>query len=301
MRLIYERKNLAKSIPLMALMAAINIIIAELAGLSAIVAIILILILPLTSAIVELCCKDRYFPIYALATFGLSLALTFWNIETTIFYVFPSIVTGYIFGLLAKHKIPMIWAIIAATLAQTAISYTLIPVVNFIFQVDIVETFKIAFGVIDKKNIDIIVPTFIFLISLVQVSLSMVIVNQELEKFGVKEEIKFVSDFVANWVGFVFAIIIIPLYFFSLKMAYLYLAISFFFAVFAITKIIEQKNFLELIPCGIALVAGVFLFAFLNSYLKEASQFLLLGVISALICLSSVVFSFLRKKKEKIQ
>ena len=165
MRLIYERKNLAKSIPLMALMAAINIIIAELAGLSPIVSIFLILVLPLTSAIVELCCKDRYFPIYALATFGLSLALTFWNIETTIFYVFPSIVTGYIFGLLAKHKIPMIWAIISATLAQTAISYTLIPVVNFIFQVDIILTFKTAFGVVDKTHIDIIVPTFIFLIS----------------------------------------------------------------------------------------------------------------------------------------
>jgi len=77
MRLIYERENLAKSIPLMALMAAINIIIAALATLSPIASIFLILILPLTSAIVELCCKDRFFPIYGLATFGLSLALTF--------------------------------------------------------------------------------------------------------------------------------------------------------------------------------------------------------------------------------
>ena len=134
MKFIYERKTLTKSIPLMALMAAINVIISELAALSIVASIFLILILPLTSAIVELCCKDRYFPIYAVATFGLSIGLTFWNLDTTIFYVLPSIITGYIFGLLAKHKTPTVWVIISATLAQMGITYALIPLINFIFQ-----------------------------------------------------------------------------------------------------------------------------------------------------------------------
>ena len=96
MRLIYQRENLAKAIPLMALMAAINIIVAEIAALSIIASVFLILILPLASTIVELSVKDRYFPIYGLATIGLCLALTFWNIDTTIFYVIPSVITGYI-------------------------------------------------------------------------------------------------------------------------------------------------------------------------------------------------------------
>ena len=301
MKLIYERKNLTKSIPLMALMAAINIIVAELAGLSPIVSLFLILVLPLTSAIVELCCKDRYFPIYAVATFGLSLALTFWNLETTIFYVLPSIVTGYIFGLLAKHKIPVVWSIIAATLAQTAMSYALIPLVNFIFQVDIILTFKTALGLKDMVNVDIIVPSFIFAISLIQVSLSQLIVSQELQKFGIKEIDKTFSEFVAAGIGLSISLLIIPFYFISLEFAYLFLMIALYFAIYKVVMFIYEKKYYWLIPVGVSIAINIVLVALLNQYMKEASSFLLIGFTSACICLISIVFSYLNKKKETIQ
>lgn len=301
MKLIYERKNLTKSIPLMALMAAINIIVAELAGLSPIVSLFLILVLPLTSAIVELCCKDRYFPIYAVATFGLSLALTFWNLETTIFYVLPSIVTGYIFGLLAKHKIPVVWSIIAATLAQTAMSYALIPLVNFIFQVDIILTFKTALGLKDMVNVDIIVPSFIFAISLIQVSLSQLIVSQELQKFGIKEIDKTFSEFVAAGIGLSISLLIIPFYFISLEFAYLFLMIALYFGIYKVVMFIYEKKYYWLIPVGVSIAINIVLVALLNQYMKEASSFLLIGFTSACICLISIVFSYLNKKKETIQ
>lgn len=301
MKLIYQRENLVKSIPLMALMAAINIIVAELAALSLFASIFLILVLPLTSAIVELCCKDRYFPIYALATFGLSLALTFWNLETTVFYVLPSIITGYIFGLLAKHKIPAVWAIFAATLAQTGITYGLIPIVNFIFQIDLVDAFKTAFKLKEMANVDIIIPTFIFLISLIQTSLSQIVVSTELEKFGIKEEAKQISDVIAYGCGIFFAMLIIPFYFINLSFAYIYLAMSIYFAIYSLTIVIIDKKFLLIIPSGITLVITIVIFALLQTFLKEASQFLLFGILSMCICTISLVFSFLRKKKEKIQ
>lgn len=301
MKLIYERKNLGKSIPLMALMAAINIIVAELAGLSPIVSIFLILVLPLTSAIVELCCKDRYFPIYALATFGLSLALTFWNIETTIFYVFPSIITGYIFGFMAKHKIPAVWSIFTAILAQMSITFALIPFINFVFQVDMVQTFKVAFRVENMVYIDITIPTFVFLISLIQCSLSQIIVSQELQRFGLNSETKDVFDIIAFGFGSLIALLIIPFYFFSLEAAYLCLAISIYFACYSLTTIFINKKYFWLIPSGVALLITILLFALVQSYLKEASQFLLFGILSMCICLISLLFSFLKKKKEKIQ
>lgn len=301
MRLIYQRDTLVKSIPLMALMAAINIIIAELAALTPLVSIFVILILPLTSAIVELCCKDRFFPIYALATFGLSLALTFWNIETTIFYVFPSIVTGYIFGLLAKRKIPTVWSIFTATLAQTAITYALIPFIDFLFQVDIILTFKTAFGLKDMLYVDVIIPTFIFGVSLIQVSLSQLIVTQELNKFGMKDDLNRFSKMASAISGLFFSLLIIPEYFLSLEVAYLSLAMSLFFAIYLLTNLFFEKKYFELIPVGVCLILNIVLFALVQSYLKEASQLLLIGFISACICLISIVFSLLHKKKEKIQ
>jgi len=301
MKLIYERKTLVKSIPLMALMAAINIVVAELAALSAIASLFLILVLPLSSTIIELCCKDRYFPIYGFATFGLALALTFWNIETTIFYVLPSIITGYIFGLLAKHKIPVVWSIIAATLAQTAISYALIPLINFIFQVDIVLTFKIALGLANNANVNIIVPTFIFLISLIQVSLSQLIVSQELQKFGIRQTNFPFSDLIASFVGIGFVLLIVPFYFVLLDLAYLFLAISIYFAAYIIVGVFIDGKFLRLITYAIPIVLNVVLIALIQQYLKEASQMLLVGFSSLCICIISIVFSYLNKKKEKIK
>ncbi len=301
MKLIYERKTLTKSIPLMALMAAINIIVAELAGLSPIVSLFLILVLPLTSAVVELCCKDRYFPIYAVATFGLSLALTFWNLETTIFYVLPSIVTGYIFGLLAKNKIPVVWSIIAATLAQTAMSYALIPLVNFIFQVDIILTFKTALGLKEMTYVDTMIPSFIFVISLIQVSLSQLIVSQELQKFGIKEIDKTISENISSGIGLGISLLIIPFYFILLDFAYLFLMIALYFAIYKTFMFIYEGKYLWLIPIGVSIGVNIILVAALNQYMKVASSFLLLGFTSACICLISIVFSYLNKKKEKIQ
>lgn len=298
MKVIRPRKNLQQAIPLMALMAAINVIVSELASLSPIVSIFLILCLPLTSALVELCCKDRYFPIYALATFGLSIALTFWNIEATIFYVLPSIVTGYIFGLMAKLKIPAIWSIFAATLAQTAISFGLIPLVNFIFQVDIIETFKIAFGVSQMDGIDIIVPAFIFVISLLQVSLSYLIVAHELPKFGIVCEENRRSKSTAIITGIVFGSIVWALYFWRLDLAYLALMFSFYFACYSFGILIDNRNYTAMIICGFIVLANVFLFAGVQSFLIKHSQLLLTSFSSVLICLVSCLFSFLRKEKE---
>lgn len=301
MRLVYQRKNLQKSIPLMALMAAINVIVSEIAGLSLIASLFLILCLPLTSALVEICCKDRYFLIYAVATFGLSLALTFWNIETTIFYVLPSIITGYIFGFLAKRKIPAIWSIILATLIQTGISYALIAFINFVFQVDIIMTFKTALFLKDMANVNYIIPTFIFLISLIQISLSQLIVNQELIKFGIKENQSSLSELISSIVGIFFSLSIVLFYFVELSVAYLCLAISLFFAINSIVTLIGNKKYFSLIPIGVVFLLNIFLVAILQSYMKEVSQFLLLGFPSICICIISLVFSFLQKKKEKIQ
>lgn len=301
MRFIYPRDNLLKSIPLMALMAAINIIVSEFAALSLIVSVFLILCLPLTSAIVELCCMDRYFPIYALATFGLSVSLTFWNIQTVFFYVLPSIITGYIFGVMIKNKIPAIWSIFAATLAQLALTYSMIPLVNLIYQIDIISIFKTTFNVADVTGIDIIIPTFIFLISLLQVSLSHLIVSQELPKFKITYEKNILLDCIASAVGVVFGLIIWLLYFFNLEFAYLCLCVSLFFAAYSALLLIKKTLVFSLISIGIVLFINIFVFASLQGIMISHSQLLLLSFSSVCICVISSLFSLLHKKKEKIQ
>ena len=117
MKLFSKRETLLQNMALMGIMAAINIIVAVISAFAPVASIFLVLILPLSSTLVEIYCKDRYYPIYAVATIGLSLVATLWNMETTIFYVLPSILTGYIFGLMSKKNVPAIYSILSASIA----------------------------------------------------------------------------------------------------------------------------------------------------------------------------------------
>lgn len=298
MKVIKQRETLQSSISLMALMAAINVIVAEIAGLSPVVSLFLILFLPLTSTLVELSCKDRYFPIYAFATVGLSIALTFWNIETTIFYVLPSVIAGYIFGLMAKKKIPAIWSIFAATLAQMAISFALIPFINFVFQVDIVFAFEKAFGVDQMAGIWIIVPSFIFAISSLQTVLSYLVIANELSKFGIKPINNPLFEKIPHLVGLIFSLLVWCFYFIRLDLAYISLCISIYFTCYSFGIFIQKKNYTCIILCGACIFLNIFFYAMIQSYLVNYSQLLLISFSTTCICLISCVVSFLIKKKD---
>ena len=88
-----KRETLIQNIAYMALMAAINVIFVLLTTLVPVLMFLIIIVLPLTSTMVTLLCKKKYFPIYAIATIALCMIVTIWKIDDTIFYVIPSIIT----------------------------------------------------------------------------------------------------------------------------------------------------------------------------------------------------------------
>lgn len=286
---------------LMGIMSAINIIIAVVCSLVPWIAIFLILILPLTSVLVEIFCKDKYYPIYALATFGLALVATLWNMETTIFYVLPSLLTGYVFGLLAKKKIPSIYSILGSSLIQMGLTLAFIPLINFIFGVDVVLTFKTFFNLADSKNIDVIVPAFIFVISLIQMALSYIIISEEIKKIGVypiaQERFQWIYQLVLG----IISLSIIGVAFLSLEVAYVLLMISIYLSVFIIIDYISSKYWHILIIFGAGIILNVIIFALYFTKIKEPAGMLLIGVFPLWIAFISTLVSFLKRKPKEIQ
>lgn len=286
---------------LMGIMSAINIIIAVVCSLVPWIAIFLILILPLTSVLVEIFCKDKYYPIYALATFGLALVATLWNMETTIFYVLPSLLTGYIFGLLAKKKIPSIYSILGSSLIQMGLTLAFIPLINFIFGVDVVLTFKTFFNLADSKKIDVIVPAFIFVISLIQMALSYIIISEEIKKIGVypiaQERFQWIYQLALG----IISLSIIGVAFLSLEVAYILLMISIYLSVFIIMDYISSKYWHILIIFGAGIILNVIIFALYFTKIKEPAGMLLIGVSPLWIAFISTLVSFLKRKPKEIQ
>lgn len=301
MKIFSKRETLLENMTLMGIMSGINIIIAVLAAFFPVFALFLVLILPLTSTMVELYCKDRYFPIYAFATMGLSLVATLWNMETTLFYVFPSILTGYIFGLMSKKNISSIYSVLAATIVQAGITIAFIPLINFVFDVDIIFTFKTFFKLTSSTYVDEIVPAFIFAVSLIQVALSYIIVSGEIKKFGFAEKDSSKYRFIYQLACIVSCLAVIPFAFFFVKASFVFLMIGLYFAVFIILDFIYDKTWFTLGVSLAGIPITVIVFAAASSKLSGSLPMLLLGVTPLWIGLISIAFSLLKRDAKKIK
>ena len=135
-----KRETVVQNIAYMAIMAAINVIFVLLTALLPPLMFLIVFVLPLTSAVVTLFCKKRYFPIYAVATVALCLLTTMGiYIYDTFFYVIPSLITGFVFGLLIEKRVPAIYIIVLSSALQYILSYLtflvldlILPDINFI-------------------------------------------------------------------------------------------------------------------------------------------------------------------------
>ncbi len=301
MKIFSKRETLTENIALMALMSALNIIISVLLALLNVFSIFLILVLPLISTLVEIYCKDRYYPIYAFASLGLALVATLWNIETTLFYLIPSLITGYLFGLLSKKNIPSIYSILITSLVKMGLTMAQIPLVNFIFDVNVIETFKVFFKLEESTNIDVIVPSFIFVISLCEMSLTYLIISNELKKLNIREmeneNIVYIDD-IALIVSSTFSMICSL---FSLETGYIFLMISFYFSIFAIGRNIFFKNVIPLILMGLAIVANVLIYALTNGSSSIASNLIMLNIAPISIGIIDIIFLVLKRRYKNIK
>lgn len=284
----------------MALMAAINVIFSFLTVAVPFLSVALIIFLPLTSAIVEITCKDRYFPIYAFATIGLSIVVTLESFDFTIFYVVPSIITGYLFGLFSKKNMPAFIALFAASVVQTAISLAFVPFIKFIFSADkdVIDYFCTLFNITDREYFNNFVILIFFLVALIQTILSYIVVNNELTRMKAKTPSNKDWTFVVN-VSLISSIILMVIFsFFYLPISYVCLGFAWFFAAFSLYYSIMRKDKVLIICIGSTLLVNLFLFGALNHLFQRGYEFLLLGIAPLLAGLLSLGFYFLKKQKQ---
>ena len=163
-------------------MAAINLVFVLLTTFIPILFFLIVFVLPLTSVIVTLHCQKKYFPIYAITTIGLCLLCTIWKIDDTIFYVIPSIISGFIFGLLIEKKVSSFWIILSTTVIQIAFTYASIPLIKVMTGRDIIHDFSTVFGINEFIYLDYVTPCFIYFLALAQQVLAFVIIREELPR-----------------------------------------------------------------------------------------------------------------------
>lgn len=282
------------------MMAAINIIVSVIAAFSVIASIFLIIVLPLTSTIVVLTCPEKYFPIYAFATIGLSLVATIWNLDITLFYVVPSIISGFVFGFCIKKSVYFGWSIVVSAVLQTAISFAIIPLINLLFEVDFVKDLQAIFKIYDAIPGQIFVCCGFFIIALIQSFLSFFVVQSEISKMRSLSSTSVTYKYF-NFLGVCFVLAIIPIAFLSIGVAYILELLSITIAGFVIYEWFKKSQSKQLIISAASLLLNVFLVAILYDIVPDYWGMLMFAFTPLIICLLSFCYFLLKKEHDDIK
>lgn len=300
MHLFSKKETLIQNITFMAIMAAINIVISVVSTLLGavvpVVSVIFVIALPLTSTIVTLFCKNRYYPIYAVATIGLSMVATMWNMEYTIFYVVPSIVTGFIFGLLSKKKINGVYSIAIAAFLQTGITYVLIPLLNIIYGTNFIDAAKTLFNVGPESYVNHFIPAIIFSISLIQVGLSYIVIDNEIKKTNIEPAQNIKNNWVLPLISVGFLFIALGFTFWYLSGAFVAIFISLYFTIASLIVFIKSKLIPSLVVLGGSMILSIILFAVFYPMINDPTSFVLAGLFPLTNNIITIIVSFLIKK-----
>lgn len=283
-----KRETLTQNIAYMGLMAAINVIFVLLTYFVPFLIFVLVFVLPLTSVVVTIFCQKKYLPIYMLATIGLCLIATFNNFSDTLFYVIPALISGVLFGLMVEQKISPVWIIFASSLVTTGLSYAFVPLIELIYNQNIITVFLAVFKVDGFTFIDYAVPCFIYLISLIQSVLSYLFIRAELPKLGInmKDEPRFIPLLIASLFCLLLVGISIP---FFPKMSYLFSMWFIYFGCYILIDLALLKKTYIYIGFGLAVVVEFVLFGTLYQIIPQPFGFLLInGLFAIIICLGIV-------------
>ena len=301
MELRKKKETLIQNITYMAIMAAINVVFVLISVLVPFLFFLIVFVLPLTSAIVTIHCKKVYFPIYAVATIGLCMICTMWQIGDTIFYVIPSIISGFLFGFTAEKKVPSFWIITITTLVQIGISYATIPLLNVISGKDAAISFATVFGLGDFKYLNYVVPCFIFFIALAQEIIAYMVIKEELPKFGITlndpKELPFsLAMAIGGASTLAFAFSFIP---YCGPISYLMSLVSLLFTCYAIIYLILERKTLVYILMVASLLASMFTFAFIYKFVTEPLGLVLVNIFFFMIAIIVLINNYLLKPKKE--
>ena len=276
MNFFQKKETPIQNMTFMALMSAINVVVTLLTCFLWYLAIVLILILPLTSVLVGLYCKKRYYPLYIICSLLLCYLVTIYDPINTLFYVFPALLSGFCFSIFVKIKFPKIFLIIVPAIINLLFNYLAIPFINYFYGQDILNTLQQLLFLTTFEYFNLIVPSILFIFSFIQALLSFLIIKDELIKFkyDIKNNDKYIYlDIVF---GTFFLILKTILCFYYLDFAYLMMIVSMiFFLDYIVYQIIKKPKINSIVYLS-ALAINIFLFLSLYQYMDKEKSLLIL-------------------------
>ena len=264
-----------------------------------------LLILPVINALGVYLINKKWLVVYIVSALLVPFLVTMFDISTTLFYMLPSIVSGFIYGSLSKVKSTPALTILASIIWSVVSTYISLPIIKAIYGIDMFETILTAFGV-QYSGIEIknsfeysLIPTILFALSWASSSISHFIIVFVYEKVGIKinafawERIAYPTSSIA------LSLLSIGLSFLSVSLAYISFALTFYFMTFSLQNLIEFKSKTSIISIVFLSIISILAFAALYSLMPLYTGSILMVLFMISVSFGSLIASIKAKKLAK--
>lgn len=287
-----KKETVIENITFIALMAAINVVFVLLDLLTGGFSLFVLFVLPLASVFTFLFCKGKYFLIYLIATLSLTGLIDF---QLTLFYILPAAVSGAVFGIFIKAKIPISYTLITATFVQVFFSTLALPLIDFFYEVNMVETISNILN-LAPETAKMILPGLLCLISFIQIALTYLVIESEIKKIGIpiKKDLN-PLHYIFGILGF--SILIIAFSFFYIGVSFALLPFVFFMGGQLLFTRLGKHNYWIIL---VIIIIDVFLFAFISGNVSVIHSPIYTFLFPASLAIHELIFYQLQKYKKDI-
>ena len=296
MKLFKKQESIVQNMVYMGLLAAVNVVFVILTYFVPFLLFVLVFVLPLCSVIITYYCKKYYFPIYFVVVVAICLLI---DLPDTIFYVIPSLITGFIFGLFVDKKIQPIFSILLATVVQFGISLAFIPLIKVLTNRDIIYDMATIFHLVDYIYLDYVVISFVFFVAFAQIMISYLVMHSELVKFGINFSTDSKNIYILDLISIGFGL-------FTILFAFVYPVLSFVFLMLLFIVTIDRLIYLDfthyklyVIELVVISLGTIFFVAGLYNQIKAPLGLLLIGFLPFCISCACLLNKCLLTKASK--
>ena len=258
MKFFKKRENLVEAIAFMAMFAAINALFCVLASFFPLGGLIVLFVVPLTSMVVALFCKDLHYLIYLGASIPLCILSSFADISSAIFYAIPGLFTGGLFGILLKRKAPLYINLFACGVIEFLFFLLELPIIKATMSIDMKSGLLSFFRLSENEFATLSFFGFMALYTMVEMTLISIFALSILPRLGIdkpKENLIHVPAIFASALsisGFIIG-------FFNMEVAFVFLAYSLFWCIILIKDEFQALSWVYLIASGtIFLICFIF-------------------------------------------
>ena len=293
----YRYENM-KALTFSSIMSALSVVFSVVAYLIGDIGLFLILILPLCSSLVSVSVKFKYALIYIVSTLLISLI----DFQLALFIILPCLISGLIFGRLIRVYLQGHFIILINALVLLIMQFASTYLINFIYEIDLVQSIS-SLLLLKETTFKEAYLLFLFMISLIQSSLSFMIISSELKKLDLEFNEKKDRFILTLSLEISMMILTIILFNVSYSLSLLLLGVSSYIAIvlaYYIFSFYKKKNIYP-IQIGLYFISIIAMMASLN-YLDPNQQVFtfLLPLFSQLITSGVIIIYQKIIKKSKI-